>query len=81
MIRQLQPKEDMGRVADEIWLNESIRVHNFIPEAEKFWHIETPRKHKQEGYRGLSEGSLWHSCRQDNINILQAQLEYQRLRG
>ncbi len=34
--------------------------------AGKSDHIETPRRHKQEGYRGLSEGSLWHSCRQDN---------------
>jgi len=30
--------------------------------------IETLRKHKQEGCRGLSEGSLWHPCRQDNTN-------------
>lgn len=32
----------------------------------KSGYIETPRNHKQEGYRGLSESSLWHSCRQDN---------------
>jgi len=32
----------------------------------KSGHIETVRKHKQEDCRGLSEGSLWYSCRQDN---------------
>jgi len=34
--------------------------------TEKSGHTGTIRKHKQEGCRGLSEGSLWYSCRQDN---------------
>ena len=29
-------------------------------------HTGTARKHNQEDCRGLSEGSLWYSCRQDN---------------
>jgi putative acetyltransferase len=36
MIRPLEPKKDMDRVA-EIWLAEIIRVYNFVPDPEKFW--------------------------------------------
>jgi len=32
----------------------------------KSGHTGTVRKHKQEDCRGLSEGSLWYSCRQDS---------------
>jgi putative acetyltransferase len=41
MIRQLRPENDIKRVA-EIWLNESIRVHNFVPDPENFWRKEQP---------------------------------------
>jgi putative acetyltransferase len=36
MIRPLEATKDMDRAAD-IWLNEIIRVYNFVPEPEKFW--------------------------------------------
>ncbi|HIJ53015.1 MAG TPA: GNAT family N-acetyltransferase [Planctomycetes bacterium] len=36
MIRPLEPKKDMERVAD-MWLSEIVRVYNFVTEPEKFW--------------------------------------------
>jgi len=36
MIREMQ-NEDMKRAGD-IWLEDSIRLHNFVPDAANFWH-------------------------------------------
>lgn len=40
MIREMH-NEDMKRVA-EIWLEDSIRLHNFLPDAERYWHERLP---------------------------------------
>jgi putative acetyltransferase len=40
MIREMH-NEDMKRVA-EIWLEDSIRLHNFFPDAERYWHERLP---------------------------------------
>lgn len=40
MIREMH-NEDMKRVA-EIWLEDSIRLHNFFPNAENYWRERLP---------------------------------------
>ena len=55
MIRQMQPSNDMDRVA-EIWLTESIRVHNFVPEPENFWRA---RLHNFREETLKTEGYVW----------------------
>ncbi len=40
MIREMQ-NEDMERVA-EIWLEDSIRLHDFFPDAERYWRERLP---------------------------------------
>lgn len=57
----MQPSKDIERVA-EIWLNESVRVHNFVPEPEKFWCARLPNFRKEtmktEGYVWEEDGLI-----------------------
>ncbi|HUS71940.1 MAG TPA: GNAT family N-acetyltransferase [Sedimentisphaerales bacterium] len=61
MIRPLEPKKDMERVAD-MWLNEIVRVYNFVTEPEKFWRKRLDEMKKvtrtAEGYVYEEDGLI-----------------------
>jgi putative acetyltransferase len=40
MIREMH-EGDMRRI-EEIWLEDSVRAHNFVPDAANFWHRRLP---------------------------------------
>ena len=60
MIRTLQPDKDLNRVADEIWLKESIREFNFI--SSQFWREQLPKMKQDtidsEGYVYEEDGII-----------------------
>ena len=60
MIREMH-NEDMKR-AEEIWLEDSIRLHNFFPDAERYWRERLPHFLQEtcnaEGYVCEASGAV-----------------------
>ncbi len=52
MIREMH-SEDMNRV-EEIWLEDSIRLHNFVPDAQNFWPRRLPDFRKDATQTGTT---------------------------
>jgi putative acetyltransferase len=84
MIREMH-NEDMKRIGD-IWLEDSILLHSFFPDAERFWREKLPcflqETHTAVGYVCEAAGAVngFVTIRADDLYIYSLYVDF-HLRG